>query len=132
MDKTGTLTEGRPALSGPRALTAFLRKRSFGSRQVSDQGSEHPLAATIVAAARQRNLVLEKAENFESGTGVGVRGSVGSRKLALGNTALMQAEGIGTESLAGDGDTLRAQGASVMYLAVDGKLAGILAVRQTP
>jgi len=128
VDKTGTLTEGRPAFERATGTNGFSEEEVLRLAASLDQGSEHPLAATIVAAARQRNLVLEKAENFESGTGVGVRGSVGSRKLALGNTALMQAEGIGTESLAGDGDTLRAQGASVMYLAVDGKLAGILAV----
>ncbi len=128
VDKTGTLTEGRPAFERATGTNGFSEVEVLRLAASLDQGSEHPLAATIVAAARQRNLELEKAENFESGTGIGVLGSVGGRKLALGNTALMQAEGISTEALAKDADGLRAQGASVMYLAVDGKLAGLLAV----
>ncbi|WP_416047469.1 heavy metal translocating P-type ATPase [Cupriavidus basilensis] len=128
VDKTGTLTEGRPAFERATGTNGFSEVEVLRLAASLDQGSEHPLAATIVAAARQRNLELEKAENFESGTGIGVRGSVGGKKLALGNTALMQAEGISTETLAKDADGLRGQGASVMYLAVDGKLAGLLAV----
>ncbi|KWR90873.1 heavy metal translocating P-type ATPase [Cupriavidus sp. IDO] len=128
IDKTGTLTEGRPAFERGMGTNGFTEDEVLRLAASLDQGSEHPLATTIVEAARQRNLALEKAENFESGTGIGVRGVVGGRKLALGNRALMEAEGIATASLAGDGDVLRAQGASVMYLAVDGTLAGILAV----
>jgi len=79
-------------------------------------------------AARERYLPLEKTENFESGTGIGVRGVVGGRKLALGNTVLMQTDGVSTDALTKDADGLRAQGASVMHLAVNGALAGIVAV----
>jgi Cu+-exporting ATPase len=128
VDKTGTLTEGRPAFDRSIGTNGFTEEEVLRLAASLDQGSEHPLAATIVEAARQQNLALEKAEQFESGTGIGVRGMVGGRKLALGNTALMQAEGIATASLTSDADALRAGGASVMYLAVDGKLAGILAV----
>ncbi|WP_454728001.1 MULTISPECIES: heavy metal translocating P-type ATPase [Cupriavidus] len=128
VDKTGTLTEGRPAFERAAGTNGFSEEEVLRLAASLDQGSEHPLAATIVAAARQRNLALDKAEHFESGTGIGVRGSVGGRKLALGNTALMLAEGISTDTLAKDADVLRAQGASVMYLAVDGNLAGLLAV----
>ncbi|WP_454754850.1 HAD-IC family P-type ATPase [Cupriavidus basilensis] len=93
-----------------------------------DQGSEHPLAATIVTAARERGLSLDKAEGFASDTGMGVRGQVGGHQLLLGNTALMQQEQVDVAPLASQADALRQQGASVMYLAADGKLAGLLAV----
>jgi Cu+-exporting ATPase len=128
VDKTGTLTEGRPTFERGIGANGFAEDEVLRLAASLDQGSEHPLAATIVEAARQRGLALERAEEFESGSGIGVRGIVGGRKLALGNTALMQAEGIATASLAGEGDVLRAEGASVMYLAVNGELAGILAL----
>ncbi|MGF6541833.1 heavy metal translocating P-type ATPase [Paraburkholderia youngii] len=128
VDKTGTLTEGRPTFERGIGTDGFAEDEVLRLAASLDQGSEHPLAATIVEAARRRGLALEKAEQFESGSGIGVRGIVGGRKLALGNTALMQAEGIETAALASDGDALRAEGASVMYLAVDGELAGILAL----
>jgi len=128
VDKTGTLTEGRPAFERAIGVNGFSEEEVLRLAASLDQGSEHPLAAAIVAAARERNLVLEKTENFESGTGIGVRGAVGGRKLALGNTVLMQTEGVATDVLTKDADGLRAQGASVMHLAADGVLAGILAV----
>ncbi|WP_224079131.1 copper-transporting P-type ATPase [Cupriavidus laharis] len=128
VDKTGTLTEGRPAFERAIGNNGFSEEEVLRLAASLDQGSEHPLAAAIVTAARERNLALEKTENFESGTGVGVRGVVGGRKLALGNTVLMQTEGVSTDALTRDADALRAQGASVMHLAVDGVLAGILAV----
>lgn len=128
VDKTGTLTEGRPAFERAIGVNGFSEQEVLRLAASLDQGSEHPLAAAIVAAARERNLALEKTENFESGTGIGVRGAVGGRKLALGNTVLMQTEGVSTDVLTKEADGLRAQGASVMHLAVDGALAGILAV----
>ncbi|WP_444634467.1 copper-transporting P-type ATPase [Cupriavidus oxalaticus] len=128
VDKTGTLTEGRPAFERAIGVNGFSEEEVLRLAASLDQGSEHPLAAAIVAAARERNLALEKTENFESGTGIGVRGVVGGRKLALGNTVLMQTEGISTDVLTKEADGLRAQGASVMHLAADGALAGILAV----
>ena len=85
-------------------------------------------AAAVVNAARARGLTLDKAERFDSASGVGVRGIVGSKALALGNTALMQQLGIDTAPLAPQAEALRGEGASVMYLSVDSKLAGILAV----
>ena len=93
-----------------------------------DQGSEHPLAAAIVAAAREQGLALSKPEQFDSESGIGVRGSVDGKQLALGNTALMDQLGVGVASLTTQAEELRSQGASVMHLAVDGKLAGLLAV----
>jgi P-type Cu+ transporter len=93
-----------------------------------DQGSEHPLAAAIVAAAREQGLTLAKPEQFDSESGIGVRGSVEGKTLALGNTALMQQLGVPVAALKAQAEALRGQGASVMHLAVDGKLAGLLAV----
>ena len=93
-----------------------------------DQGSEHPLADAIVSAARERGLSLDKAEGFESSTGIGVQGSVAGKRLALGNTALMTQLGVSVESLMAQAEALRVEGASVMLLAIDGKLAGLLAV----
>jgi Cu+-exporting ATPase len=128
VDKTGTLTEGRPAFE--RAVGA----NGFGAAQVLrlaaslDQGSEHPLAAAIVAAARTQGLQLDRVEAFESASGIGVTGQVGGRRLALGNTALMQQAGIEPAALAQEAERLRSEGASVMFLGVDGSLAGLLAV----
>jgi P-type Cu+ transporter len=93
-----------------------------------DQGSEHPLAEAIVRAARGKALALAKAEGFESSTGIGVRGVVEGRSVALGNTALMQQLGVAVDPLVDRAEALRADGASVMHLAVDGRLAGLLAV----
>jgi Cu+-exporting ATPase len=93
-----------------------------------DQGSEHPLAVAIVSAARERGLALESVTDFESSTGIGVMGLVATKKLALGNTTLMTQLGVLTETLATQAEELRQQGASVMFLAVDGQLAGLLAV----
>ncbi len=128
VDKTGTLTEGRPAFERAVGVNGHSEEDVLRLAASLDQGSEHPLAATIVDAARQRRLTFEKVESFESSAGIGVRGLVGGRELALGNTALMEAEGIAVGKLATEADALRAQGASVMYLAVDKMLAGLLAV----
>jgi Cu+-exporting ATPase len=93
-----------------------------------DQGSEHPLAAAIVAAAREQGLALAGPEQFDSESGIGVRGSVEGHALALGNTALMEQLGVPVDTLKAQAEELRGQGASVMHLAVDGQLAGLLAV----
>ncbi len=128
VDKTGTLTEGKPAFERSVGTNGFSDMEVLRLAASLDQGSEHPLAATIVDAARQRDLPLDKTEDFESSTGIGVRGTVAGKKLALGNTVLMEAEGVSAASLSQTADELRAHGASVMYLAVEGKLAGLLAV----
>ena len=95
---------------------------------VTDQGSEHPLADAIVRAARDRQLSLKKPEYFESSSGIGVQGNIGSLHLALGNTALMDKLGISVDFLKTQSEELRSQGASVMHLAINGKLAGLLSV----
>jgi Cu+-exporting ATPase len=128
VDKTGTLTEGRPRFDRVVAGPGFNQDEVLRLAASLDQGSEHPLAQAIVTAARERNLVLDKAEGFETSTGIGVRGSVGGKALALGNTALMKQIGVVVDSLETPAEALRAEGASVMALAVDGQLAGLLAV----
>jgi len=128
IDKTGTLTEGRPAFDRAVAAPGFEADEVLRLAASLDQGSEHPLADAIVRAARERGLALDKPEQFESGSGIGVRGLVGGRQLALGNTTLMQQVGVSVESLVPQAEALRAEGASVMHLAVDGRLAGLLAV----
>lgn len=128
VDKTGTLTEGRPVFEQVIPCAGFAADDVLALAASLDQGSEHPLAAAIVSAARGKGLALHAVENFDSGSGIGVWGSVQGRLLSLGNTALMQQRGVETEPLSVQADRLRAQGASVMYLAVDGQLAGLLSV----
>jgi Cu+-exporting ATPase len=128
VDKTGTLTEGKPAFDRAIAAPGFTENEVLRLAASLDQGSEHPLADAIVRAARQRNLTLDKAENFESASGIGVRGTVNGKALALGNAALMAQSGVAAGALKEQAEALRGQGASVMHLAVDGRLAGLLAV----
>jgi Cu+-exporting ATPase len=128
IDKTGTLTEGRPAFDRAIPAPGFEADEVLRLAASLDQGSEHPLAETIVRAARERGMTLDKPENFESGSGIGVRGLVAGRQLALGNTTLMQQIGVSVEALVTQAEALRVDGASVMHLAVDGQLAGLLAV----
>jgi len=128
VDKTGTLTEGRPKFERAVGVTGTPEEEVLRLAASLDQGSEHPLAAAIVAAARERGLALKKPEQFDSESGIGVKGSVGGRSLALGNTALMGQLGVDVAPLASQAEALRSQGASVMHLAVDSRLAGLLAV----
>ncbi|KRH98557.1 copper-transporting ATPase [Curvibacter sp. PAE-UM] len=128
IDKTGTLTEGRPAFDRAVAAPGFEADEVLRLAASLDQGSEHPLADAIVRSARERGLALDKPDQFESGSGIGVRGLVGGQQLALGNTTLMQQLDVSVDSLVPQAEALRAEGASVMHLAVDGRLAGLLAV----
>lgn len=128
IDKTGTLTEGKPALDQAIPAPGIEADEVLRLAASLDQGSEHPLAAAIVAAAIARGFTLEKADNFESVTGIGVRGQVVGRQLALGNTTLMQQIGVSVDGLVSQAEALRAEGASVMHLAADNQLIGLLAV----
>ena len=128
VDKTGTLTEGKPVFEKVIPATGFDEAEVLRLAASLDQGSEHPLAQAVVAAAVARKLALDKADEFESGTGIGVRGSVGGKQLALGNAALMADMKIDVSAMLSDADLLRREGASVMFLGVGGVLAGILAV----
>ena len=128
VDKTGTLTEGRPAFrevlpaAGQDATTVLRLAASL------DQGSEHPLADAIVAEARRLELGLSAVHDFESVTGQGVRGRVEGRELLLGNRTLMRDAGIEVGALSEQAESLRGEGASVMFLAADGALLGAIAV----
>ncbi len=128
IDKTGTLTEGKPIFDRVIPAPSFDGNEVLKLAASLDQGSEHPLADAIVRATRDRNLPLEKPENFESSSGIGVQGSVGLFHLALGNTALMDKLGVSVDILKAQAEELRSEGASVMHLAINGKLAGLLAV----
>jgi Cu+-exporting ATPase len=128
VDKTGTLTLGRPVFEKALAVAPFSDDDVLRIAASIDQGSEHPLANAIVEAARSRGLALARADEFESATGVGVRAVAEGRKAVLGNTALMREAGIDTSALTSDAEQLRAEGSSVMFLGIDGGLAGLLAV----
>jgi Cu+-exporting ATPase len=128
VDKTGTLTEGKPAFHAAAAVRGGSDQDVLRVAASIDQGSEHPLAHAIVAEARRRGLALPKPETFESASGIGVRGVVDGMRIALGNTALMDVERVDWRPLAGQAEAWRLEGASVMYLAADGQLQGLVAV----
>jgi P-type Cu+ transporter len=128
VDKTGTLTEGRPAFDTVVAAPGFAGDEVLRLAASLDQGSEHPLARAIVDAARARGLLLGESDQFESASGIGVRGVVDGKRLALGNTALMDDDRIDWLALRDSAESLRATGASVMFLAVERRIAGLLAV----
>ncbi|MBV6418417.1 MAG: Copper-transporting P-type ATPase [Steroidobacteraceae bacterium] len=128
VDKTGTLTEGRPAFRAAIPAPGTNADELLRIAASLDQASEHPLADAIVAEARRRGLSLDKHESFESSTGMGVRGQVAGRSIAIGNTALVQQLGIDVSALVPQAEALRREAASVMFVALDGALAGLLAV----
>jgi len=128
VDKTGTLTEGKPAFDRAIAAPGFDETDVLQIAASIDQGSEHPLAQAIISEARKRGLALSKPETFESSSGIGVRGIVAGRRVALGNTVLMDAEKVDWHVLANRAEALRSEGASVMYLSAIGHLVGLVAV----
>ncbi|MBI3524759.1 MAG: copper-translocating P-type ATPase [Betaproteobacteria bacterium] len=128
VDKTGTLTEGKPAFHRAVAVASYSEDEVLRIAASLDQGSEHPLAHAIVAEARRRQLVLDQPEAFESGSGIGVRGQVAGQAVLLGNTALMEDERIAWRELADQAELLRMEGGSVMYLAVERRLAGLISL----
>ncbi|MBX9463834.1 MAG: heavy metal translocating P-type ATPase [Aquamicrobium sp.] len=128
VDKTGTLTEGRPKLTDVVTAGSFDEKRLLGLAASLEKGSEHPLAEAIVEGAHERGATIENAADFEAVTGKGVRGKVGDEDVSLGNRAMMEAMGLDTQALRQQADALRKDGKTAMFVAVDGKLAGIVAV----
>jgi Cu+-exporting ATPase len=128
VDKTGTLTEGRPRFERAMATEGYTDEEVLRLAASLDKCSEHPLARAIVVAARERKLSLERVVDFDSASGVGVSGRIGERSIALGNRALMQQAGVDIGALEAKAESLRASGASVMFLAVDQQAAGLLAV----
>jgi Cu+-exporting ATPase len=128
VDKTGTLTEGKPRFSGAVAVGEFNRDEVLALAAALEKGSEHPLAAAIVAGAEEARLRLENATDFRAVTGKGVTGKVAGRVVALGNRAMMEDAGAMSDELTLRAADLQKTGNTVMYVAVDGALAGLVAV----
>jgi P-type Cu+ transporter len=128
VDKTGTLTEGKPKLVGVKPAPGYAEDNLLRWAASLERASEHPLASAIVAGAAERGVSLSPAEQFTSVTGQGVQALVGGVKIALGNQKLMEAAGVDLGALAQDAESMRTGGQTVMYLAADGKLAGLIGV----
>ena len=128
VDKTGTLTLGKPKLVEVRAATGFVENDVLRLAASLEKGSEHPLAAAIVEGAAQRGIVLSSASDFASHTGKGVTGTVDGRAVALGNKPLLIELGADPALLAADADRYGAEGQGVMFVAIDARLAGIIVV----
>jgi Cu+-exporting ATPase len=128
VDKTGTLTEGRPKLVTVEPASGFETAVLLRLTASLEHVSEHPLASAIVAGARERDSGLSAVDNFESVTGRGVIGVVEGRRVAIGNLRHIDALGIDTDALRGRADELRRQGQTVMFVGIDGKSAGLLGV----
>jgi Cu+-exporting ATPase len=128
LDKTGTLTRGQPTLNQVIAFGEFSENVVLACAAGLERASEHPLARAIVDGARARNVSPVEVTNFASVTGQGITGTWGERQLALGNAELMRAYGEVTDVAHEQSEALRKTGHTIMFLAVDGRLAGILAV----
>ncbi len=128
IDKTGTLTEGGPRLVGIVPATGFSRAEILRFAASLERASEHPLAAAIVAAAAAEGMTCDAPADFVAIAGKGVRGHIGARHLALGNAALIAEDGAVPDALTPAAEAARRDGASAVFLAVDGTLAGLLAI----
>ena len=128
VDKTGTLTEGKPKLVAVETLDGFDEPTVLRLAASLERGSEHPLAAAIVSGAAERGVDLAPAESFESHTGMGVTGRVGGRAVGLGSRMHLERLGARVDGLRERADALRGEGQTVVFVAVDGKPAGLLSV----
>jgi Cu+-exporting ATPase len=128
IDKTGTLTEGRPKVASVLPASGFDEAQVLKLAASVERGSEHPLAAAIVAAAAERKLELATASDFDSPAGKGVTGTVEGKKIALGNARFLSELNIDTSAVREEAERLRSDGATAVFLAVDGKTAGVIAV----
>jgi Cu+-exporting ATPase len=128
IDKTGTLTEGKPALTGVETMPGFTSDEVLRLAASLEAGSEHPLAAAILRGAETRGLTPDKVSDFAAVTGQGVKGRVDTRSALLGNQRLMEGAKIDSAPLASSAEARRKEGETVMFLGVDGKLAGLVAV----
>ncbi|MGQ5717801.1 heavy metal translocating P-type ATPase [Pseudochrobactrum asaccharolyticum] len=128
VDKTGTLTEGRPKLTDVVAVSGIDDNTLLQLAASLEKGSEHPLAEAIVAGAEAKGLKTDNVDEFEAITGKGVAGTVKGRAVALGNPAMMQDMGLDIAAILAQADILRAEGKTAMFVAVDNKLAGLVAV----
>jgi len=128
IDKTGTLTEGKPTLVKIVPAQGFSESDILQLAASLESASEHPLADAILRAAKEKNVALIPAQDFHSPVGKGVTGSVGGKQVALGNANFLSESGIDTSPLAGEAESLRRDGATAIFIAVDKKPAGILAI----
>jgi Cu+-exporting ATPase len=128
IDKTGTLTAGKPKLVSVKAVSGFEKSEVLSLAASLERGSEHPLAAAIVAGAQKRGAVLHDAESFTSITGKGVRGHVNGRAVGLGSGKLLEEIGVARNELANEANVLRAEGQTVMFVVADGEIIGLLGV----
>ena len=128
VDKTGTLTEGKPRVTEIIATDGYSQDDVLSISASLEKGSEHPLAHAIIMAAQEKSMKLVTVENFDSPTGKGVTGFIHGKSAALGNILLMQEIGVDVSALASRADELRANGATVIFAAADGKAAGLLAI----
>ncbi|MCP9229148.1 heavy metal translocating P-type ATPase [Mesorhizobium sp. LMG 17147] len=128
VDKTGTLTEGRPRLTDVVAVESMAQDDLLALAAGLEKGSEHPLAEAIVDGAHERDVKVPDASDFAAVTGKGVSGTVSGQKVALGNAAMMADLGIDTASVLASAEALQADGKTAMFVAVAGKLAGLVAV----
>jgi Cu+-exporting ATPase len=128
VDKTGTLTEGRPTLVTVEVVSDVDASELLSAAASLERGSEHPLAEAIVGGAIERGISVPGAESFESVTGKGVAGRVAGRSIALGNRKLLEQLGVSAGAFADRADELRGGGQTVMFVVVDGQVGGILGV----
>ncbi|MFL5080554.1 MAG: heavy metal translocating P-type ATPase [Microvirga sp.] len=128
VDKTGTLTEGKPAVTAVVAAEGFSEAEILRLAASVERASEHPLAAAIVKAAEARGIVIAPVAGFESPTGKGALGTVEGRQVALGNAAFMREQGVDPASLEDAAEALRQDGATAIFIGVDGRTAGAIAI----
>jgi Cu+-exporting ATPase len=128
VDKTGTLTEGRPAVTAIRPAPGFDEAEVLRLAASLERGSEHPLADAILRAAKDRGLTLAEASDFDSPVGQGVTGTVDGRRVVLGNAAFLTERGVDTGALTAEAEALRLDGATAIFAGIDGALAGLFAI----
>ncbi|MBB3391692.1 Cu+-exporting ATPase [Rhizobium sp. BK275] len=128
VDKTGTLTEGRPKVTALKTVGGFDEVEFLRLAASLERASEHPLAAAIVAAAKERNLALGEAREFDSPVGKGVTGTVDGKRLVIGSHRIMREASVDLSALMAEAETLRGEGATVIYVAIDGKAGGLIAI----
>jgi Cu+-exporting ATPase len=128
VDKTGTLTEGKPRLVALHTAPGFMEADVLRLAAGVERGSQHPLGAAIVKAAEEKGLALADAQDFEAPAGKGVRGAVEGRRVVIGNLRIMQEAGIDAGALAAGADRLRDEGATAIFIAFDGRIAGVAGI----
>jgi Cu+-exporting ATPase len=128
VDKTGTLTEGRPRVTAVKTQTGMDEREFLRLAASLEKSSEHPLALAVVEAAADRGISLSEASDFDSPVGKGVLGVVEGKRLVLGSHRIMEEEGVDVREFASDAELLRGEGATVIFMAVDGKIAGLVAI----